>query len=109
MQSRIGKYLRFDAIYCSDNFSGFSPSNQLTHVKKANNVLATIQLLGMSTFCEFRDGSYVSLITWAQWPSIKMQFRCRQIQFIFDLRKEIQKDTAKVLTLSRPSGHVETC
>ena len=62
-QLGIGKYLRFDTIYCSDNFSGFSPRNRLTHVEITNHVLATFQLLGLSIVCEFRYSPFVSLIT----------------------------------------------
>ena len=42
------KISTFDMI----QFSGFPPSNQLTHVEMANNVPATFQLLGRSTVCE---------------------------------------------------------
>ena len=68
-----------------------------------NNVSATFQLLGLSIVCEFRYGPFVNPITWAQRLSIKMQFRSHQIQFIFDLRKEIQKDIEKknILTFKK--------
>ena len=98
LQSRIGKYLRYDTIYCSDNFSGFSPSNRLTRVEITNNVSATFQLLELSLVCEFRYDLFVSLITWAQRPSIKILLCSHQMQFIFDLPKEIKKDT-KLRTL----------
>ena len=101
LQSRIGKYLRYDTIYCSDNFSGFSPSNRLTRVEITNNVSATFQLLELSLVCEFRYDLFVSLITWAQRPSIKILLCSHQMQFIFDLPKEIKKDT-KLRTLYLP-------
>ena len=67
-----------------------------------NNVfIATFQLLGLLIVCEYRNGPFVSLITWAQRPSIKMLFRSHQIQFILNVSKETQKDMAKAFALLR--------
>ena len=73
-----------------------------------NNVSATFQLRGLFIVCEFRYGPFVNPITWAQRPSIKMQFRSHQFEYsLLKSEHRTAKDRRNVSVVGSPINFVQ--